>query len=153
MPEEWTTIDDKSNLKKIAIVVIAIIVIGSLTALTLSADEMVLIQAQKPSYSTFYSSVTPEEAKELLDNNVNIVIVDVRKCDCKYEAGHIPTAIWQIYAPNFYDSVHDLLVYCQNGTESKAYCEELVGYTYGDIYHLQGGIDAWIDRGYETVEG
>lgn len=150
MTEEWSTVSDKSNLKTIAILLIAIIGIGSVAALALSTDGTELKQTEKPRYTTSYTNITAEEAKQLTDNNINLIIVDIRGCDCDYEEGHIPTAIWQTYAPHFYEESHDLIIYDQSGEESESYCQKLIGHTYGEIYYLEGGIDTWENTGYPT---
>lgn len=150
MVEEWSTVSNGKNLKTLIIIVIALIVIGSATALTLSAN----ITGQKPvlkEYTKSYSGITAQEAKELVDNNINIIIVDIRTCDCDYKKGHIPTAIWQFHPPNLYDTAQDLLIYCQNGNKSIPYCEELIGHTYGAIYYIEDGIDSWEKEGYKTI--
>lgn len=150
MAEEWQTVSNKSNIKTIMIIIILIIGVGSVTALTLTADETIFNQIDKPEYTTYYTSITAEKAKEMIDNNMDLITVDTRGCDCDYNKGHIPTAVWQFHAPYYYESTQDLLVYCQNGSKSKTFCEALVSHTFGEIYHLEGGIDAWERVGYKT---
>ena len=152
MVEEWETINEGKNLKLILIIVIAIIGIISIATLTLSATWAEPTQNQTTPYATTYNSITPQDAYSLVYNNSHpLTIIDVRNCDCDYEAGHIPGAIWQLNPKTFYDSTTDLLVYCQDGIEfSLSYCEKLVGHTYGAIYCLEGGIDAWENAGYRV---
>ena len=152
MEKEWSTVRNKTNLKTIAIIIIAIIAISGITGIALSTDllDQTKIQLDKNTTSS-YNSITAEEAKGLLNETINIIVVDIRGCDCNYKNGHIPTSIWQTYPPNLYDTGQDLLIYCQNGNESEAFCEELVGHTYAAIYYLEGGMDAWETAGYETI--
>lgn len=148
MTEEWSTVSDRKNLKTIAILLIAILCISSVTVIALSADNTELKPVEKQKYTTSYTSITAEKAKNLTDTNINLIITDIRGCRCNWEEGHIPTAIWQTYAPNLKNTAQDILVYCQNGNESISFCEELVGNVYGAIYHLEGGFEAWKKAGY-----
>lgn len=104
-----------------------------------------------PVYTTFFTDVSPEEAYEIISTSVNITIIDIRGCKCDYNKGHIPTANWSLHATQFYNTTNDLLIYDQDGTNSTEFCEKLVNHTYGAIYRLKGGIDAWIAAGYEIT--
>ncbi len=148
MADEWSTVSDGKNLKTIAIIIIAILGISSVTVIALSTDEAELKPIEKQKYTTSYTSITAEEVKELTDNNINVIIVDIRGCRCNWEGGHIPTAVWQTYALHLKDTAQDLIIYCQNGSESISYCEELVSNVYGAIYHLEDGFEAWKKAGY-----
>ena len=44
------------------------------------------------------------------------------------------------------------LIYCQDGETSISFCENLVNHTYGEIYHLDGGINEWEKAGYSTIK-
>ena len=104
-------------------------------------------------YTTTYTSITPEEAKNLIDNKEQIVIIaDIRGCKCNYDEGHIPGAIWRINPKSFYNTANDILIYCNDGNNSKEFCQDLTGHTYGSIYHLNGGINAWENKGYEIIK-
>jgi len=155
MTEEWKIIDEKRKIKTIAIIVTLIIIATGVSALAITSDWTKGIQTQKPQeeYTTYYTSITPQKAQELIKNETNLLVVDTRGCDCDYKEGHIPFAIWATYAPNFYNTAHNLLIYCEDGESSKTYCEQLIGHTYGDIYHLEGGINAWKNAGYQTIKG
>ena len=146
MEEEWSTTSTK-NYKLIAIVIVAMLSIGGITGIALSGSW------SQPEYipqlTTYYESVTAKQAKELIENNSAILPIDVRSCECSWERGHIPKAIWQVNVNNFHNKANNLLIYCQNGCDSIGLCEELVNHTYGAIYHLEGGYDSWVKSGYE----
>ena len=153
MVEEWSTVSDEKNLKAIFITIIVFIGIITTIGLTLSADWTEQTH-NEPGYTTFFTTVTPQDAYELVYNNSHpLTIIDARSCDCAYNKGHISGAIWEINPTPFYNSTIDLLIYCEDGIESSLdFCEKLVGHTYVSIYHLEGGIDAWKNAGYRTTK-
>jgi rhodanese-related sulfurtransferase len=150
MVEEWQTENQGNSLKTIAVIIIIIISIIAVSALTLTANWEEQVYPERK-YTTSYTPVTPLEAKELINNTINLVIADIRGCDCDYNKGHLEYAIWQTYAPNFYNTVHDLLIYDKNGTNSIKYCKNLINHVYGEIYYLEGGIEAWEEAGFKTI--
>lgn len=102
-------------------------------------------------YTTFFTNISPTNAQNLINNNLNLTIVDCRRgCKCKYNTEHIPNAIWNEFPEHFFNTTNDLLIYCQNGVKSEGFCQKLVNHTYRAIYKLEGGIDAWKNEGYET---
>ena len=104
-------------------------------------------------YTTTYTSITPDEANNLINNGEQLVIIaDIRGCKCNYEQGHIPGSIWRINPKSFYNTANDILVYCNDGNKSKTFCQELTSHAYGNIYHLDGGIKAWENNGYEIIQ-
>ncbi|MDO4269307.1 MAG: rhodanese-like domain-containing protein [Eubacteriales bacterium] len=102
-----------------------------------------------------YQTVTAEEAKKLLDENPDIVLVDVRRPD-EYEESHIPGAI---NIPNeeidkqqpdvLADLDAPLVIYCRTGVRSKQASDKLVDIGYTSVTDM-GGI---VDWPYETVSG
>jgi len=157
MVEKWETINEKTNkFKTIIVVAIVAISIISITTLTLSASwtEPIMIQKNPPTYTTTYTSISPEEAYNLVYNSTNpIIIVDTRSCDCSYNNGHIIGAIWMTNPLTLYGTMEDTLIYCEDGEQSsRKFCEKFIGHTYGQIYHLKGGIEAWESKGYRTTK-
>ena len=109
------------------------------------------LQSKEPSYTTSFTHINPDSAQTISNSKINLTIVDVRSCKCSYDKGHIPDAIWNKYPEEFYNVTNDLLIYCADGSISKTFCENLVNHTYGSIYYLEGGINAWKQAGYETI--
>ncbi len=95
-----------------------------------------------------YKNITPEEAKNLIENDKNLLIIDVRICPCEFSEAHIPGATWSTNPKKFYNTTHDLLIYSEDGKRSEDFCKRLVGHVYGKIYNLDGGIEAWKAAGY-----
>ena len=108
---------------------------------------------EKNKYTTTYENVTPQEAYNLIKNDSNLIVVDVRGCPCHYNKEHLPHAIWDTNVNDFYNTTKDLLIYCETGYTSTQFCKKLVGHVYGRIYNLEGGIEAWKKAGYEVEKG
>jgi rhodanese-related sulfurtransferase len=102
--------------------------------------------------STGYVDVTPQEAKALIDNNPDLVIIDVSP---DYANGHLPDAI------NYYvgdgslenaipmlDKDATYLVYCHVESASRAGAQALVDAGFKNVYRLAGEYGAWVDAGY-----
>ena len=95
-----------------------------------------------------YTQISQETAKEMMEQEDDYVIVDVRRQD-EYDAGHIPGAI---LIPNEsigcdspealpdYDQI--ILIYCRTGNRSKQAAEKLAAMGYKNIYEF-GGITTW----------
>ena len=97
-----------------------------------------------PTFTTTYSGLSPTQGYTLINSSEDsIIIVDVRECQCNYNKGHIPNAIWNINPRSFYNETKDLLIYENKESLSLDFCESLKGHTYGSIYYLKGGMDAW----------
>lgn len=99
-----------------------------------------------------YMDVTPEEAKKLIDENPDLIIIDVSP---KYDEGHLPGAI------NYYagdgsldeaiptlDPEAKYLVYCHVDSVSIAGAQALVDAGFENVYRLAGNYAAWVDAGY-----
>lgn len=146
-------------MKVLKVLVLIFIIISIVATVSLSADWGRLAgftkekQTNETGYTTYFTSIRPFEAHSLLYNNFNLTIIDVRECECAYNNGHLTKAIWSNNPKDFYHSTNDLLIYCDNGTEeSIIFINELINHTLGAIYHLEGGIQAWIRAGFTTIE-
>ena len=102
-----------------------------------------------------YHKISPEDAKNMMDENNSYIILDVRT-ESEYDDQHIPNAI---LIPN--DEIKDraetelpdknalIFVYCRSGVRSANASRALVDMGYTDIYDI-GGIINWP---YDTVSG
>jgi len=152
MSKEWETVNERKKLK--TILLIAIIAVVSIATITLSTTWTLpaLQTPNTPTYTTTYNNITAQETYNLVYNdNHPLIIIDMRNCKCSYDKGHITGAVWQTNPITFYNSTIDILVYGEDAL-SLLYCQELTGHTYGAIYHLEGGIDAWENAGYRTTK-
>ena len=94
-----------------------------------------------------YHKISPQEAKERMDKNAKVIILDVRTKG-EYAEGHIKNAI---LVPNesigteppkeLPDKNAEILVYCRSGRRSKAGAEALVSLGYTDVRDFGGIID------------
>lgn len=96
-----------------------------------------------------YQQISQEKAKEMMDSEQELTILDVRTLE-EYKEGHISDA--QLL-PNedikeetvfdmFPDKEEVILIYCRSGNRSKQAAEKLVGYGYTNVYEF-GGIITW----------
>ncbi len=95
-----------------------------------------------------YEQISQEDAKELMDSEPDVVILDVRTRE-EYEDGHIVGAIC-IPNEEIDDTAEDcledkeqmILVYCHSGNRSKQAAEKLIDLGYTDVKEF-GGIVTW----------
>lgn len=97
--------------------------------------------------SAIFRSLSPQEAKSLIETRKDLILVDVRSPQELYE-GSIPNsqlipfgelAKGKITLP----AGHPLLLICAVGGRSYAVGQYFSGKGYGEIYNLAGGISAW----------
>ena len=95
-----------------------------------------------------YVKISAREAKEIIDNKSNIIIIDVRRED-EYQTGHIEDAIC---IPNevisnqaeslLPDKEQEILVYCRSGNRSSQAVNKLLDLGYTNVKDF-GGILDW----------
>lgn len=96
-----------------------------------------------------YMQITAEEAKKMMDEQDDILILDVRE-QSEFDAGHVPGAVLLPVGTITEDSAADVieskdtvtLVYCRSGNRSKTAAKTLAGLGYTQIYEF-GGIMDW----------
>lgn len=98
--------------------------------------------------------LTPEDAKKMVDSG-EAVIIDLRGEE-QFKERHISGAE---HLPADKINVHDLperdgkklIVHCNRGGRAGRFCNAVMEADADtDLYHLQGGIQAWIDAGLKT---
>lgn len=96
-----------------------------------------------------YQQITAEEAKSMMEEQPDAVILDVREQD-EYDAGHIPGAVLlpvgtineETAASAIPEKDTVVLVYCRSGNRSKTASQALVDLGYTQVYEF-GGIKDW----------
>ena len=96
-----------------------------------------------------YHRISAEEAKSVMDENTDAVILDVREQD-EYDSGHIPGAVLlpvgtideTTAAEVIPEKDSTVLVYCRSGNRSKTASSALADLGYTNIYEF-GGINTW----------
>lgn len=103
-----------------------------------------------------YGDITVEQAKELIETKQPLVILDVRT-DLEFEDGHIEGAI-NIPVEELQQRLGELnpsdeiLVYCRVGGKSRRAMQILADNGFSRAYNMLGGIEAWKQTGYPTVQ-
>lgn len=100
-----------------------------------------------------YKKISAEDAKNRMDEDKDVIVVDVRTLD-EYKEGHIEGSI---LIPNetitdtppelLPDLDAEVLIYCRSGNRSQQAAEKLMDLGYTNVYDF-GGI---IDWPYDTV--
>ena len=135
---------EKNNIIRKCRLAIAIFVVLLLSGCS-SKDQ---IMDGDGMFQTFqYTQISQDEAKRMMGQDDNHVIVDVRRQD-EYDEGHIPGAI---LIPNesietdppaeLPDFEQIILVYCRSGRRSKEASQKLADMGYRNIYEFGGIID------------
>jgi len=99
-----------------------------------------------------YADVTALQAKDLIDNHTNIVVIDVSPF---YDEGHIPGAVnYYVGDGSLDDAIPTLdknasyLVYCHFNSASILGSTKLVDAGFNSVYRLEGNFQAWVDANY-----
>ncbi len=109
--------------------------------------------------------ISPEEARRLLEQYPDILLIDVRQSD-EYEKGHIPGAVL-IPLPELPDKLSELrsdqsiVTYCRLGRRSLAAAQLIADELGIEVFTIDGGIMAWdglvakgdIEEGLKLLEG
>jgi len=104
-----------------------------------------------PSNAFAHTDVTPLEAKDLIDNNKNLTVIDVREEANEYcKLGHIPGARnYPLNSGVLEEKYQELsledefLVVCQSGHGSNTAAEFLDANGFQHVYDMVGGMSVW----------
>ena len=97
-----------------------------------------------------FQTITPPQAKTLIETRTDLQIIDVRSPD-EFRQGALPGSklipFWEFTKGN-YDLPKDkpILLVCAVGGRSLAVGQLLATKGYREIYNLKGGLDAWIQQ-------
>ena len=104
-----------------------------------------------------YVSISPGEANGLITSKEDMVILDIRVVEA-YNTEHIKDAVCKEELEGIDQYIgKEILVYDDDGTESVKYCDMLAqlsfqGFRFKKIHNLEGGLKAWKEAGFQTVE-
>lgn len=124
-----------------------IIAAGMLLIAAIGCSDRNSQQTPGSAQSGIFRSISPQEAKTLIETRKDLVLVDVRSPDEMYE-GSIPgsrlipfgeLARGRMTLP----AGQPLLLICAVGGRSFAVGQYFSGKGYAEIYNLSGGISAW----------
>lgn len=136
-------------MKKLLLILFAITVFLSMfSACTMPWNEK----------SEGYTQISYEEAKKMIDEQKNIIILDVRTKE-EFEGGYIKGAVLfpsqevneETAAQKLPDKEKTILIYCSSGGRSKKVAQQLADMGYTNIYEF-GGINSWPYEIYYNVE-
>lgn len=99
-------------------------------------------------FSRQNQNLSLNEIKEIMKNNENTILVDVRSRQ-EYLEGHLNGSVniplyelEQCCERTLKDKEAIIIVYCQYGARSKKAIMLLKRHGYRNLYHLKGGLDA-----------
>lgn len=104
-------------------------------------------------------TITPGEAKALIDSNNPVIVIDVRESD-NYDVGHILCAqnypwITGEFSEKYTDfnlyQNDEIIIYDQNGTISYEAATLLAENGFSEVYYITGGLNSWQNNDYQTV--
>ena len=103
--------------------------------------------SQKETSVSSYEKITATEAKDMMDENSDIIILDVRTEE-EFNSGHVEGALL-IPDNEISDTAEDklkdksatILVYCRSGRRSALAANDLVKLGYSNVYDFGGIID------------
>ena len=107
------------------------------------------IEREKETEKNMYIQITASEAKKMMDEQEEILILDVRE-QSEYNEGHIPGAALLPVGTISEDTAAAVignkgtvvLVYCRSGNRSKTAAQALADLGYTQVYEF-GGIRDW----------
>ena len=120
-------------------ILILLLILSSCTAKTLPQKEAIM---------TTFKSVPMEEGLNLMSNDNNFVLLDVRTPE-EFSSGHIPGAL-QLTNETFTkqdaekllkDKTQTIYVYCRSGRRSKQSSQKLIDFGYTKVIEIGGILD------------
>jgi rhodanese-related sulfurtransferase len=106
-----------------------------------------------------FAEISPMVANEMLLDTNQVVVLDVRSAaDYRGPAGHIagslnaPFETIERQLPELLPYTNNtVLVYGETGTDGAIAAKLLTVAGFRNVVHIDGGLRAWIERGYRTV--
>jgi rhodanese-related sulfurtransferase len=109
-------------------------------------------QTPAPTATAGFVDITPAEAKALIDENPDLIVMDVSPV---YAQGHLPGAVnYPIGDGSLDEAIPSLdrsaeyLVYCHSDSASINGAQKLIDAGFETVYRLEGNYAAWVDAGY-----
>ena len=116
-----------------------------------SQEPAATAAVQPPVAASGFHSISPAAAQQLIESRKNLMIIDVRSPK-ELQQGAIANSIlipfWQILrGQRTLPKDKPLLLVCAVGGRSYAVAQVLQRQGYGELYNLNGGIEAWKKAG------
>lgn len=133
-------------------IVAALIVLAVVIVWTIYGGNGITTKIEGEELEQVYTDVNPEEARQLIDNTPNLVIIDVSP---NYDEGHLPGAVNYYVGDGTLDSViptldkdTPYLVYCHFESASRLGAQKLADAGFTNVYRLNGDYSGWVGAGY-----
>ena len=111
-----------------------------------------IISDETTSETLEYIDVSAAEAKELIDSNSDLIVIDVSPA---YDQGHLPGAVNYYLGDGSLDAViptldknKEYLIYCHVDSVAIQGAQKLIDAGFTKVYRLEGNYKAWVDAGY-----
>lgn len=148
------------STKLVLVIIALVIIVGLIVYLSLSGEpesgqEESSISGTEDNMNqeeAGYIDISPAEAKDLIDSNPDLIIIDVSP---NYDDGHLPGSV------NYYvgdgsldeaipslDKDKEYLVYCHVDSAAISGAQKLIDAGFTKVYRLEGNYSAWVDAGY-----
>ncbi len=106
------------------------------------------------------TDISPQELEQMLQDQPDLQLIDVRTPQEFYYLGHIAQArlipIYELpYAFRVLDTTTDVVITCQHGIRSVDACHFLQSQGFDRIYNLQEGMASWegpVEKDLSAVE-
>jgi rhodanese-related sulfurtransferase len=102
-------------------------------------------------------NVSVEECKEILDENENVILLDVRtpgENAMSKIANTILIPLNELQSrTDELDKDKKILIYCATGNRSQIACHILQQAGFGDCFDVRGGISTWQRAGFDVEHG
>jgi rhodanese-related sulfurtransferase len=102
-------------------------------------------------------AITPEQLHDRQQAQDKVLVVDVRD-PAEFRVGHVPGAV-NLPAAEIADHFQEIegqtgvVVYCIAGTRTQLAEQTLIEHKVPNVFHLDGGLTAWLDSGYPVEKG
>jgi rhodanese-related sulfurtransferase len=139
------------NMRKVFVLVLVSLIV--LLTMPLIFTNVALANATDAGYI----NITADAAKQMIDENQSIVILDVRTL-AEYKSGHIDGSKLMPLLEleeriNAIDGNSAVIVYCGSGVKSEKASKILLDHGFDKVYNMKGGLNAWQDVGFPVVSG
>ena len=141
------------------IILIAAWIIYSVTQPSVSVQPQTttspFVQTQSVNQRLGYQVISVSDARAMIQSSSNLLVVDVRTSG-EFAQGHLQGSINMPLSDlpteiSGLDRNRPILVYCQTGHRSAQAAAILVNAGFTQVYDMDGGLNAWISAGYQTV--
>ena len=126
------------------------VLFGSFSEVAIFPADAMAQTAKLPPRAKGFLTITPPEAKVLLETRPDVVIIDVRSAG-EFREGALPGS----HLVPFFEAMRGgvllpkdtpLLLVCAVGGRSLAVGRYLALQGFQEVYNLKGGLDAWIEQ-------